>query len=226
MNTFFEQIEKARKIVHNGSVYYCAYDIEQNLASINIVFKFKNRKDRSYITIIPESVIMRKMPVECVSPSGTVFFNNRMMNFIKRDAIITYFMNYVNDQTNVLTAQYITENYDDFCEYCSANIDNVNYRFRYSHNICYIMHEREFIKTSEPIYKIGKTTQTIEDRLKQYPNGTKLITWKNVENCHKTEQTIIKQFTEHFIHRTDIGNEYFEGTLERMLEVFNNCCKQ
>lgn len=69
MNTFFEQIEKARKIVHNGSVYYCAYDIEQNLASI-------------------------------------------------------------------------------------------------------------------------------------------------------------KQFTEHFIHRTDIGNEYFEGTLERMLEVFNNCCKQ
>lgn len=166
------------------------------------------------------------MPVECIGPTGVVYINNRMMNFIKRDAIIAFFVNYVNEQTNILATQYITENYDDFCEYCSANIDDVNYKFRYSYNICYIMHEREFIKTGEPIYKIGKTTQTIENRLRQYPNGTKLITWKNVENCHNTEQTIIKQFTEHFIHRTDIGNEYFEGTLERMIEVFNDCCKQ
>jgi hypothetical protein len=36
----------------------------------------------------------------------------------------------------------------------------------------YLIKEREFIKTKEPIYKIGKTKQKNLQRIKSYPNGS------------------------------------------------------
>jgi hypothetical protein len=39
----------------------------------------------------------------------------------------------------------------------------------------YLIKEREFIKTKEPIYKIGKTKQEKLQRIKSYPNGSILL---------------------------------------------------
>ena len=39
----------------------------------------------------------------------------------------------------------------------------------------YLIKEREFIKTKEPIYKIGKTKQENLQRIKSYPNGSILL---------------------------------------------------
>ena len=45
----------------------------------------------------------------------------------------------------------------------------------------YLLQEREFLKTNEPIYKIGMTEQTNPfDRFNSYPNGSRLFLMRNV----------------------------------------------
>jgi hypothetical protein len=62
----------------------------------------------------------------------------------------------------------------------------------------YLLQEREFIKTKENIYKLGKTKQENLKRIQNYPNGTKLNIQLECENCDITEKNliiiIIKQF--------------------------------
>ena len=62
----------------------------------------------------------------------------------------------------------------------------------------YLLQEREFIKTKENIYKLGKTEQENLKRIQNYPNGTKLIIQLECENCDINEKKliiiIIKQF--------------------------------
>ena len=62
----------------------------------------------------------------------------------------------------------------------------------------YLLQEREFIKTKENIYKLGKTKQENLKRIQNYPNGTKLIIQLECENCDINEKKliiiIIKQF--------------------------------
>ena len=47
----------------------------------------------------------------------------------------------------------------------------------------YLLQEREFIKTKENIYKLGKTKQENLKRIQNYPNGTKLIIQLQCKNC-------------------------------------------
>lgn len=42
--------------------------------------------------------------------------------------------------------------------------------------VVYLLREREFIKTKENIYKIGKT-RDISNRMKQYPNDSEKISF-------------------------------------------------
>ena len=62
----------------------------------------------------------------------------------------------------------------------------------------YLLQEREFIKTKENIYKLGKTKQENLKRIQNYTNGTKLIIQLECENCDINEKNliiiIIKQF--------------------------------
>jgi hypothetical protein len=83
----------------------------------------------------------------------------------------------------------------------------------------YLIQEREFIKTGENIYKIGKTTQTRSDRFRQYPKGSNLILHIKCENCHDLERILLNEFSEKFILREDIGKEYFEGDLNEMKKL-------
>lgn len=86
------------------------------------------------------------------------------------------------------------------------------------HNI-YIIQEREFIKTNENTYKIGKTTQKQNRRFYNYPKDSKLFFYRCVRNCHDIENIMKAKFTETFIHRTDYGNEYYSGNIEDMCEL-------
>jgi hypothetical protein len=82
----------------------------------------------------------------------------------------------------------------------------------------YILQEREFIKTGEPIYKIGKTRQVSLGRFSQYPNGSVLYFQLIVPDCDKLEKMIIRNFKIKYIQRTDIGREYFQGDVFEMME--------
>ena len=83
----------------------------------------------------------------------------------------------------------------------------------------YLIKEREFIKTKEPIYKIGKTKQENLQRIKSYPNGSILLLYIITNDCDKKEKEIIQKFKEHFIHKKDIGNEYFLGDYNHMINI-------
>ena len=83
----------------------------------------------------------------------------------------------------------------------------------------YLIKEREFIKTKEHIYKIGKTKQENLQRIKSYPNGSILLLYIITNDCDKKEKEIIQKFKEHFIHKKDIGNEYFMGDYNHMINI-------
>ena len=94
-----------------------------------------------------------------------------------------------------------------------CNLDDNNNEF------IYLIKEREFIKTKEHIYKIGKTKQENLQRIKSYPNGSILLLYIITNDCDKKEKEIIQKFKEHFIHKKDIGNEYFMGDYNHMINI-------
>jgi hypothetical protein len=84
-------------------------------------------------------------------------------------------------------------------------------------NKCYIVQEREFVKTKEKIFKLGRTKQKGLKRFKQYPKGTVVIIVLDVDDCIIFEKQMIKIFDEKFICRRDIGREYYEGDSDEMI---------
>lgn len=85
----------------------------------------------------------------------------------------------------------------------------------------YLLQEREFIKTNTPVYKIGKTKQSIR-RFKGYPKGSELILMTKVDNINNVESNLIKKFKKLFKQRLDIGTEYFEGDVKLMVNNINS----
>ena len=86
----------------------------------------------------------------------------------------------------------------------------------------YLIQEREFIKTKENIYKIGKTKQENLKRFNSYPNGSNLLIQIICCNCNKIEKELIKLFREKYELQIDIGNEYFKGDYIEMIKDINN----
>jgi hypothetical protein len=82
----------------------------------------------------------------------------------------------------------------------------------------YLIREREFIKSSEEIYKIGRTCQADFKRFDGYPKNSHLILFIDVPDCKLIEKIIIKKFKIHFQHKKNIGNEYFEGNKSKMIK--------
>lgn len=82
----------------------------------------------------------------------------------------------------------------------------------------YLIREREFIKTDEDIYKIGKTIN-IKSRMPSYPKGSCLyLCFFCTTNIHKVEKYLISEFDELFVKQTDIGHEYYEGDISLMIK--------
>lgn len=96
--------------------------------------------------------------------------------------------------------------------YSSSDLHNKNY--------IYIIQEREFIKTKEPIYKIGRTKHGYIKRLKNYPKNSVVLCILKVPDSLSYERSLIKEFDKKFIKRTDIGNEYYEGDPAKLIKAF------
>ena len=85
----------------------------------------------------------------------------------------------------------------------------------------YLIHTREFIKSDETIYKLGRSF-TLDNRVKQYPNGSKILLMIACEKSVVCESKLIEIFKIKFIQKKYYGNEYFEGDYKLMIkEIFN-----
>ena len=83
----------------------------------------------------------------------------------------------------------------------------------------YLLREREFVKTQEPVYKIGKTIN-FHARLHSYPKDSHILAIVYTANMDGVEKQLIKTFKEVFVHRVDVGHEYFEGKQKNMLHRY------
>jgi hypothetical protein len=86
-------------------------------------------------------------------------------------------------------------------------------------NYIYLLHEREFIKTSEYIYKVGMTRQSNLDRIKNYPRGSVLLFQMECYDCKFVESIVLKKFDDMFHKCSFYGNEYYRGNKRVMMSV-------
>lgn len=84
----------------------------------------------------------------------------------------------------------------------------------------YLLQEREFIKSGEPIFKIGRTKQTGFKRFNNYSKGALLICHLLVEDSLRAENELIRVFSLHFNRKLDYGSEWFEGDIQLMRRIF------
>jgi hypothetical protein len=81
----------------------------------------------------------------------------------------------------------------------------------------YLIHTREFIKSNENIYKIGRSNN-IECRIRNYPKGSNVLFIMKCKNSTLCEDNLINLFKKKFIQSKYYGNEYFEGDEDLMID--------
>jgi len=81
----------------------------------------------------------------------------------------------------------------------------------------YLIREREFIKSNQDIYKLGKSKQEFGKRFGGYSKGTEILITLRCQNVDEFEKKMIKIFSDKFSQKKEIGTEYFEGSLTEML---------
>ncbi len=82
----------------------------------------------------------------------------------------------------------------------------------------YLLHEREFLNSGRPLYKIGRTSQSPNDRFDDYPKGSCVVFYLRVSDSKATEKAIKAAFKIKFKQDRDIGQEYFEGDVNEMIQ--------
>ena len=86
----------------------------------------------------------------------------------------------------------------------------------------YLLQEREFINAKKPIYKIGRTKDSIKNRTNKYPKDSDIIYSMPVTDCIAIETKLLNVLAAKFIQRKDIGDEYFEGDVLDMVSVITD----
>jgi len=153
-----------------------------------------------------------------------LFLKKYLLNFTFKKQYIhftkNYYFNSFKNANDLIDKVYCIndENFylelNIFLETIMANCyDNDN-----ANEYIYLLQEREFIKTNEPIYKIGKSKQENLKRICNYPNGTKLLFQTICYNCDKLEKELIKIFKEKYELQKNIGLEYFKGNYKEMIK--------
>ena len=84
----------------------------------------------------------------------------------------------------------------------------------------YCLIEREFIKTKETIYKIGKSTKLFK-RLEHYPKGSRVIAFAKVNDCNKAEEELLASLDKEVKRAPEIGREYYNCNLPDLLRIFH-----
>ena len=80
----------------------------------------------------------------------------------------------------------------------------------------YLLCEREFLNSENPVFKVGKTTE-MNKRMSKYPKGSHLLFCMTYDDIHEKEKRVLKMMEDNFTKRTDIGKEYFEGDHKLMI---------
>jgi hypothetical protein len=88
----------------------------------------------------------------------------------------------------------------------------------------YLIQEREFIKTQENVYKIGKSNN-LSERIKHYPKESKLLLIILCKNSGDIEKELIKLLTKKFKLCSNYGAEYFEGKIDKIINEIENLFK-
>ena len=81
----------------------------------------------------------------------------------------------------------------------------------------YLLHTREFISTNVPIFKLGRSNH-LDNRVKQYPNGSKILLMIACKHSKFCENNLKKLFKSKFIQKSYYGSEYFEGNYIDMIK--------
>lgn len=87
----------------------------------------------------------------------------------------------------------------------------------------YLVHTREFRTQEMNVYKVGRTSQGIEKRLKSYEKGTQVILWEPCKNSVLMEKKIIKHLKNEFIQMKNYGDEYFMGKRKDIEDLIKLC---
>jgi hypothetical protein len=99
----------------------------------------------------------------------------------------------------------------------NTNIQNPCVAYGKKPGFIYLIREREFLKTNENIYKIGKTIN-IKNRMPSYPKDSRLyLCFYCTTSIDELEKFIISLFDIKFKKRIDIGSEYYEGDVGIMI---------
>jgi hypothetical protein len=83
----------------------------------------------------------------------------------------------------------------------------------------YLLHEREFLNSGRQLYKIGRTSQSPNDRFDDYPKGSCVVFYLRVPDSKASEKAIKAAFKIKFKQDRDIGQEYFEGDVNEMTQT-------
>ena len=89
-------------------------------------------------------------------------------------------------------------------------------------HIIYLYYTLEFIKLKQPIYKIGKSTQSDFKRFKGYKKGGRLLYMSECYDCHELEKQLIDLFKTKYELKQ--GKEYFQGNFRRMVNDIQFAC--
>ena len=84
----------------------------------------------------------------------------------------------------------------------------------------YLLLEREFLHNPLKVIKIGRSA-CFKNRMRDYPKGSKLLCVNKCNNSVKAEKDLLILFKMMFKHRSDIGDEYFEGVTSNMIKHIN-----
>jgi hypothetical protein len=75
-------------------------------------------------------------------------------------------------------------------------------------NYIYLLHEREHIRLSENVYKVGMTRQPNLERFHNYPKGSILLFQMKCTDCKFIESIVLQVFKDRFDKCCFYGNEY------------------
>ena len=88
----------------------------------------------------------------------------------------------------------------------------------------YLIREREFVYSNQPIYKIGRTNK-IATRMNSYPKDSEVYLVEAVSDSVYVEKELITIFEERYERATTrdgtttIGNETFIGNINEMIYI-------
>ena len=88
-------------------------------------------------------------------------------------------------------------------------------------NYIYLLHEREFIRTSEDVYKVGMSRQSNLNRFNNYPKGSILLFQMECIDCRFIESIVLQVFKDKFYNCFFYGNEYFKGDKKSMIDIIH-----